>query len=111
MQSKNGTVNIAVFKSAPPSVPLTGISIAPFKVIPRKDITKLVLIELYNQIATFSKRVNPTPNTNTLRIALTIKQELVSKREEEIDALKEQLEIERGKAFLKAKREFAQSRV
>lgn len=46
-----------------------------------------------------------------LKAQLSVQQELVSNREEEIDALKKQLEIERGKAFLKAKREFAQSRV
>ncbi len=46
-----------------------------------------------------------------LKAQLSAQQELVSNREEEIDALKKQLEIERGKAFLKAKREFAQSRV
>ena len=36
-----------------------------------------------------------------LKAQLSVQQELVSKREEEIDALREQLEIERGKAFLK----------
>ena len=46
-----------------------------------------------------------------LKAQLSAQQELVSNREEEIDALKKQLEIEHGKSFLKAKREFAQSRV